>query len=525
VTPWHGRASAAAVLAFTLLIGCASRPAPRRVDPRSPAPTAAPRDTPAPAIPPGRDTPTVPASTTVADATPADLALGRAFDDRFAAAEATALWSVRLERAGSRAVLASRNADRLVLPASNMKIATLAAAAVRLGWDYRFRTTVHLRGAHRGHVLAGDLVVVGGADPTIGRGADPLATFREWARTLRAAGVQRIDGDLVGDPTRFGDAWLGDSWSWDDLTFGYAAPYSGLTFTENVVRVRVAPGAAPARPGVVTIAPMASGLELRDRIVTTAATTPAAVTVARVLSAPILDVSGTIPVGSTAVERTVAVADPPRYFLGALRAVLAEEGVEVRGHTIVERVDVASLPEPVIVHQSAPLADVAQRFMKVSQNLYGEVLLRVLARATTDGATPAEARTALHETLATLGVPTGTIQGMDGSGLSRRDFMTASAVITLLQAMAQPPHREAFRATLPIAGQDGTISTRFRTSPCRDRLFAKTGTLAHARALSGYVTSASGSEYVFSVIANNFLVPARDIDIVVEDALGLVCAS
>jgi len=431
---------------------------------------------------------------------------------------------MRLERAGTRAVLASRNADRLVVPASNMKIATLAAAALRLGWDYRFTTTLHLRGDRRDHVLDGDLVVIGGADPTIGRGPDPLATFREWARTLRATGLRRIDGALVGDPTKFGDAWLGDSWSWDDLTFGYAAPYSGLTFTENVVRVRITPGAASGEPAAVTLSPMASGLELNASVTTSAKGTPAAFTVNRSLIAPVLDVTGSVPSGNAVVERTVAVAEPARYFLGALRAVLAEEGIEIRGATQVMSVDVAQLPSPSVVHRSAPLADVAQRFMKVSQNLYGEVLLRVLT--TTEGhTTPADARTALHDTLATLGVTTAEVQGMDGSGLSRRDFLTARAVATLLQAMAQPPHRDAFRATLPIAGQDGTIGTRFRTSPCRGRLFAKTGTLAHARALSGYITSTSGEEYVFSVIANNFLAPARDIDGIVDDALSLVCAS
>ena len=91
--------------------------------------------------------------------------------------------------------------------------------------------------------------------------------------------------------------------------------------------------------------------------------------------------------------------------------------------------------------------------------------------------------------------------------------------------MAQPPHRDAFRATLPIAGRDGTLTNRFAGSPCAGRLLAKTGTLSHARALSGYVTSASGDEYVFAVIANNFLAPARDIDRIVEDALALVCAA
>jgi D-alanyl-D-alanine carboxypeptidase/D-alanyl-D-alanine-endopeptidase (penicillin-binding protein 4) len=163
--------------------------------------------------------------------------------------------------------------------------------------------------------------------------------------------------------------------------------------------------------------------------------------------------------------------------------------------------------------------------MKVSQNLYGEVLLRVMSSAAAGAASPAAARTALQEAMTTMGVPTGSVQGLDGSGLSRRDFVTARAITTLLQVMARPPHRDAFRAALPVAGADGTIASRFKESSCAGRLFAKTGTLAHARALSGYITSASGDQFVFSVIANNFLAPTREIDAIVEGALGLVCAS
>jgi len=236
-------------------------------------------------------------------------------------------------------------------------------------------------------------------------------------------------------------------------------------------------------------------------------------------------VTGRVPVGGAPVERNIAVQDPPRYFLGALRAALAGEGIEVRGRTRVERTTDATLGTPVLLHESAPLSEVAQRFMKVSQNLYGEVLLRVLMANEAQGAAPGAARNVLQDTLGALGVPTGTVQGLDGSGLSRRDFVTADAIVTLLRRMDTPPHRDPFRATLPVAGTDGTLANRFKGNPCAGRLIAKTGTLSHTRALSGYITSTSGTPYVFSVIANNFLAPTREIDAIVEEALGLVCAS
>ena len=502
--------------AATFGVGCAARPAPSPVGHAVPAARPDVSSTAKSSLSPA-------AADSVLSAAEASLAssVGRRFD----AADALALWSVRLERADTRAVLVSRNAERLVLPASNMKIVTLAAAATRLGWEYRFRTALYSTGTRDQHVLRGDLVVVGGADPTIGRTPDPLSTFRDWARQLRAHGIQRVEGDLVGDPSRFGDEWLGDSWSWDDLPFGYATPYSGLIFNENVVRVRVVPASAPGQPAAVTMSPAGSGLDLRADVSTAAEATTSSVRMTRGLASPLLDVTGSIPVGGKPFERNVSVPEPARYFLGALRAALVEEGIEVRGATRVAHTADPELGEVLLVHESPALDEVARRFMKVSQNLYGEVLLRVLAVHENDGTSPADAQAALYGTLGSLGVPTGAVQGLDGSGLSRRDFVTATAIVTLLRHMAEPPNRDRFLATLPIAGTDGTLANRFKGNACAGRLLAKTGTLSHARALSGYITSASGTPYVFSVIANNFLVPTREIDGVVEQALGLVCGS
>jgi D-alanyl-D-alanine carboxypeptidase/D-alanyl-D-alanine-endopeptidase (penicillin-binding protein 4) len=511
------RACLAATLAIAapLAGGCAARQASSPAGHSAPATGAQ-----TPAMAGGSVTPVAPTRPLSAE----EASLAAIVGARFDAADALALWSVRLERADTHAVLVSRNAGRLVLPASNMKIVTLAAAATRLGWDYRFRTALYAAGTLDRHTLRGDLVVVGGADPTIGRTPDPLSTFRDWARQLRARGIQRVEGDLVGDPSRYGDEWLGDSWSWDDLTFGYATPYSGLIFNENVVRIRVVPASAPGRPAAVTMSPAGSGLDVRADVSTGVEGSPSSVRLARGLASPVLDVTGSIPAGGKPVERTVSVPEPARYFLGALRQALVEEGIEVRGPTRLARTADPELGDVLLVHESPALDEVARRFMKVSQNLYGEVLLRVLAAHERDGTSPADVRAALQETLGALGVPTGAVQGLDGSGLSRRDFVTASAIVTLLRQMAEPPHRDRFIATLPIAATDGTLTNRFKGNACAGRLLAKTGTLSHARALSGYITSASGTPYVFSVIANNFLSPTRDIDGVVEEALGLVCA-
>jgi D-alanyl-D-alanine carboxypeptidase/D-alanyl-D-alanine-endopeptidase (penicillin-binding protein 4) len=244
----------------------------------------------------------------------------------------------------------------------------------------------------------------------------------------------------------------------------------------------------------------------------------------RPLASDVLHISGRAPLGSPPIVRYAAVPDAPRFFLQAFRLALAAEGIEVRGHIRLGRPDASTLivePPVRVVHHSAPLADVAVRFMKVSQNLYGEALLHALAPD--PAASLASRRVVVHEALASLGVVPADLQVSDGSGLSRRNFVTSRTLVALLQAMSSSAHRESFKRTLPIAGVDGTLERRLTGTACTGRVRAKTGTLSHVRSLSGYVETRSGREIVFSVLANNHLQPASDIDGHVDRALLLLC--
>ena len=190
----------------------------------------------------------------------------------------------RVESLGSRGSLSTgptrliyaRNAERLVVPASNMKLLTIAAAADALGWDYRYETRLEAAGTIANGTLTGDLVVVGSGDPSIGSpdgGHAPL--FLEWAEALRRAGIQRVDGRIVGDDDAFDDEGLGAGWAWDNLAAGYSAPVGALNFNENAAVARVsAATSAAGRPARVEFGPAGHGLELRDEVVTGQAGSP-----------------------------------------------------------------------------------------------------------------------------------------------------------------------------------------------------------------------------------------------------------
>ena len=444
--------------------------------------------------------------------------LGADLDRIFnAALTQNALWGVHIKSLDTGRVLYSRNAATLMMPASNMKIVTLAAAAQTLGWDYRFKTTLETTAPVEDGVLKGDLIVRGTGDPTINtRNARASAVFDEWAAALRAAGITRIDGGVAADASAFDDRALGQGWAWDYLEAGYAAPVGALEYNENVGTVTIRPGAKQGDAADLQVTP-GTGLGLLYRVVTGEPGSRTAITLERRTHDNYLDVSGTIAVDAAPVTRDVAVINPARYFAHSLLLALVERGIPV----VRVPIDLADRPadatvEPRrVLHESLspPLREIATTMMKVSQNLYAETLLKAAGAATAGRGSAAAGRRASAAVFTGWGIPDTAYVQADGSGLSRYDYVTPAMLVALLERMhADPRHRDRFVATLPIAGKDGTISTRMRATRAEANAVAKTGSISNVRALSGYVRTRDGELLAFSILANNFTAPAATIN-------------
>jgi PBP4 family serine-type D-alanyl-D-alanine carboxypeptidase len=155
-------------------------------------------------------------------------------------------------------------------------------------------------------------------------------------------------------------------------------------------------------------------------------------------------------------------------------------------------------------YSSPPLGTLAVRLMKNSQNLYAETFLKTIGALTGSPTWEASLREE-RATLANWGVsPTGLVH-VDGSGLSRYNYITPETLVTILTHVnADSRMRGEFEASLPIAGRDGTLAARMRSTAAENNARAKSGTLANARSLAGYVTDADGERLVFAVIANNY---------------------
>jgi D-alanyl-D-alanine carboxypeptidase/D-alanyl-D-alanine-endopeptidase (penicillin-binding protein 4) len=419
-------------------------------------------------------------------------------------------------------VLYEENANKWMQPASNMKLYTVAAALDRFGPDYRFVTSVYAPARpDTSGTVKGDLVVYGRGDPTYATrfgpegNTDYYRAMNELAANIAAAGLRRVEGDLVGDESYFVGGPLAPGWEWDDLQWWYGAEVSALSVNDNSVDLSVSPGARAGDPCRITLGPATSYVTVVDRTRTTPRGTPRDLVVHRPLGTNTLEISGGMPVDDRAFTGSVAVARPALFFVTLLRDALERQGVRFTGRTrtidarerATSALPVSSLVE-LTTRQSPPLSVVAAQAMKPSQNLYTELILRTLGKqfpATDPKLTSAQAGTSVVRAfLNEAGVANSHLSLVDGSGLARQNLITAEATVQLLVYMSQHRHAGVWRDAQPVAGVDGTLRGRMRGTVAAGNLRAKTGTLSNVSGLSGYVTSASGERLAFSMLVNHY---------------------
>ena len=431
---------------------------------------------------------------------------------------APATWGVKVVSLDSGRMLFEHNAGKLLKPASNNKLFTGALALDRLGPDFRIKTSLHAAARpDEAGVLRGDLLVYGRGDPSFasrfpGKGGTNL--LASLVETLVTADVKRIEGDLVGDESYFQGPPLGATWAWDDLQYYYGAEVSALTAQENVVDLVLRPGARPGDPCRVELSPRTTYLAFSNRT-ETMATGVTTVQLYRPVGENVVYLSGRMATNAPPQVDAVAVHDPARWFLTLFQEALAQRGISVSGgcrtvNWLDRQIDPVAWPHLVELAStdSAPIGDIVKRMMKPSQNLYAQLLLLQVgvreAKSAGRGLTTEEAGLiAMNKFLAEAGVRKGDALLEEGSGLSRGALVAPDAIVALLRFMDQHRHAAVFRDSLPIAGVDGTLRRRFKDTPAAEKLLAKTGTLRHVTALSGYVTTKAGERLAFAILLNN----------------------
>ncbi len=445
---------------------------------------------------------------------------------------AHAHWGVLVRSLDSGETIYARNAERLFMPASNMKLLTGAAALETVGPDYTYTTVVAAGGPVVNGTVEGPLVITGNGDPSFGGRFHerPRDVLRAWADSLRAHGITRIAGGIIAVDTAFADPYLGDGWMWDDLAGSSSAEFGALQFNDGVVDIEIFPSQTGLAPAVVVLDPATQYVRITNDTRTMPAGSNTAVRIEREETGPGIIIRGEIAADADPVSRRIAVRSPPLYLVSVLREVLRESGVSVEGPPVHYRavglLDAAIFGAmPIFTYASPPMSEVVREMMKPSQNQIAETILRTVDRESGGEGTARGARMVLDSLFGVWGVEHTASRIADGSGLSRYNLLSPALLVELLEYMDDSEHREAWIASLPISGRDGTLASRMREGPLYERVLAKTGTLGNVRALSGYLTTQSGERMAFSMMINANLLGSGAADRVAEAALERIAVA
>ena len=427
--------------------------------------------------------------------------------------------SVLVQNLNTGEVIDEYRSDKVVPPASVMKLLTTAAALEMMGPGFRFPTVLEYTGTIENGVLHGDLYVRGGCDPSLGwKGRN--AFLNQWVNAVKAAGIQRIHGAVVADMTMLDGEAQNPNWLCEDAGNYYAPGIFALNYYGNTMNIVLESGAPGTVARVLKTEPAVSDIRFINHIRCDKITYDGAFvsglpySCERYLTGAVPSNLGTFGVKGDLPNPGLLLA---RHFTAKLR----EAGVEVR-HEAVYRADYNPLTPPrteLYIHYSEPLSEIIKETNVNSNNLYAEALFRYLGTRYTLPGTIHNSQDLLRDYWRRRGVSVQNAIIKDGCGLAPQDAVSAKAFVQLLTVMHTSPNAEAWMASLPVSGKSGTLTSLCPKTVLEGRIHAKSGTIAGTKNFAGYIDAPNGDTWVFAILINSAPGKAKNIQHVIQKYL------
>ncbi|WP_430786456.1 D-alanyl-D-alanine carboxypeptidase/D-alanyl-D-alanine endopeptidase [Virgibacillus flavescens] len=416
---------------------------------------------------------------------------------------------VSVRSAATGELIYEHNGEKRMHPASNMKLLTGAAALSSLGRDHTFTTEILAGGQIINHSLQGDLYIKGMGDPTL-----VTTNFKDFAKKVSAKGIKQISGDIIADDTWYDDVRVSPDLIWTDEQYYYGAQISALTASPNSdydagsVQIDVSPGKSVGVKPIVSETPRTDYVNVINNAETVAAGEEEDIEVGRKHGSNIITIEGTIPIDSWTVKEWMAVWEPTGYALDLFKQALASQGITWTGE-----LKVGKAPESATVlvkHESMPLAKLMLPFMKLSNNVHAEVLVKEMGKVVKGEGSWEKGLEVIDEEMLKLGLDIETIKLRDGSGISGVSLIPPNQISKLLYEVQKRDWYSTFNHSLPVAAAEdrmvgGTLRNRMKEISNYATIQAKTGTINSVSSLSGYINTRESETIIFSILNNNLL--------------------
>ncbi|MDR2388354.1 MAG: D-alanyl-D-alanine carboxypeptidase/D-alanyl-D-alanine-endopeptidase [Tannerellaceae bacterium] len=439
-------------------------------------------------------------------------------------------------------ILYAHEADRIMPPASVLKLLTTATALEVLGPKHRFATTLEYDGALTDRVLRGNLYIRGSGDPTLGSAhiapdrrrytPDQNNFISPWVEALKAQGVREISGSVIADERIFDNEGVSMKWPWEDLGSYYGAGCYGLSVFDNTYELHLRSGRVGEQPEILFCLPEIPSLGFHNHLRSARIPTDSSYLVGAPLARERY-LYGAVPANEHDLVLRGDIPDPPLFLAQYVDRRLQEEGIAVGGQPtsfrllgLLPKEPQASQKERKILATtySPPLSEVVRITNQRSHNLYAEALLRTLGlkykTKSNEVISSAEKgiRT-IHAHWEKKGLDTSGLWMYDGCGLAPADKLTASFICNLLIYMAtKSEHSDVFLSSLPRAGMEGTVSGILKATALQGKALLKSGSMSRVRTYAGFITKGN-KQYAVALFTCNYPCTMQEITKEIEKLL------
>ncbi|MDH6306766.1 D-alanyl-D-alanine carboxypeptidase/D-alanyl-D-alanine-endopeptidase (penicillin-binding protein 4) [Parabacteroides sp. PF5-5] len=436
-------------------------------------------------------------------------------------------------------ILYSYDENRQLTPASVLKLVTASAALELLGEDYRFVTKLEYDGKISNGVLEGNLYIKGGGDPTLGSShfaadrsrytPDQNTFMPQWIEAISKAGIRKITGTVIADESIFDTEGISLKWMQEDIGSYYGAGSYGLSVFDNLYRLYLKTGTAGSKPEVIETIPPTPNIRFHNYMRSASVRTDSSF----VIGFPYSNdryLYGVVPAGRERFLLRGDIPDPPLFLAEYVHTALTSAGIQIEGTPSCYRLLAENKKWPTKARKelastySPTLREIVRIVNERSHNLYTDAIIKTLGLKYTPKqgevlSSMNKGIQVVHEHWKQKGFDISSLWMYDGCGLSAVDKVTASFICDLLAYMHKTSKlSDAFVASLPKAGQEGSVANFLKGTSLQGRALLKSGGMSRVRAYAGYITK-DDKQYAVALFVNNYSGEAQAITKNIEKLL------